>query len=157
MSLSKYPFDFDTMQKGQLISAGELEQVTGEKSGTDKFDFAVLALRTTIETELWKRGHMWTLSGKGCEGGLKILTDAEAAVYNEERFKTGISIAAKAHGRALGVDVAELTAEQRAAHDRALCNQAAQLMAMKEAKKLTLRAYKRDTPSLGNSNSEETK
>lgn len=146
MNAERYPFDYDALQKGQIIPVEMLEDITGTKKGTAEFALKVLSQKQNLETELWLRGKLWTISGEGCDGGLKILTDEEASIYNAKRFEANVRGMHRSHSRLMGVDVSSLTAEQRGRHERELCNQAAKLMAIKKTKKLIMRRSAPEKP-----------
>jgi hypothetical protein len=148
MECQKYPLDFDALVKGSVITVDQLESITGFKQGSEEYAFKVMALRDQIERELHQRGHNWTVAQ--VKRNLKVLTDGEAVLHNERKFKAGFAMQVQAHWRAEGVDVAQLSDGEKERHTRNLCLQAAQILASKQARRLALSAKKRDVPSLPN-------
>ena len=143
-----YPLDFDALEKGQTLPAGELERITNEKRGTNDYRFAVLKLTGRIQDELRDRGRPVTVCTKGDD--LLILTDAEASIHNEELYKQRLRQLVRTHRRACEVDVANLTEQQKQEHDGRLLVQGRLLQALAaEKKKLQLEAAKRTVPALG--------
>jgi len=120
----------EELSKGQVLSVDQLERLLAPlRAGTQAFDLAVLKLRTYIEREKAAAGEIVTV--RHVNGGLRLLTDGEASVYNHARFCRNLKQLWLFHGRAAGVEVSEFDEEQRARHDRQLCQQGAMLLAVR--------------------------
>jgi len=114
--VTRFPVDYDALAKGDVIPAKELSRIVGEPMRSYEYQYKITALTKEIETELWSRGKPWTVRIRN--GDIVILTDAEASDYNAERvdkMRRGIY---RSHRRMMAVDVAQLTTEERALHDR---------------------------------------
>jgi hypothetical protein len=149
MEAKIYPLDYDTLNKGDLITREQVEDITGARFGTPAYEFKRMGLKADIERALWRRGKVWTVTAEGCNGGLTILADADAVEYNMRDFERARSRQVVAHYRAMGVDVTQLTDEQRARHERNITLQASEIQAAKTARRIALKAKTRDVPQIG--------
>ena len=94
--------DVQHLQKGDYLSPIEIEEITGEMEGTREYQFALMQLRQEIEHGLRCLGRPATIKTEG--SGLRVLTDAEAAVYNARhgdlaRFKLFLRLPPQPGGR----------------------------------------------------------
>lgn len=126
MIASKYPVDIEALAKGSAIPAEYLEDAYGMRRETDAFRLKLLALKEKIESEKAGRGEPVTVVAE--RGGLRILTDSEAATYNPQRFRAGLSAARRSHSRTMAVDAENLTSDERAALDGSIIFQSRVLL-----------------------------
>lgn len=127
-----HPFDFASLNKGDIIEAARIASITSTEVGSPAYAFAVLGLRDMISSQLAMMGRPVTVIIR--DSSLAILTDPEAAIYNAKRFRSGIRSARSAHGRNCAVDIEALNAEQRSAHEHNLITSARILQSIREAK-----------------------
>jgi hypothetical protein len=128
----EYPFDTDSLEKGGRIPARDIEDAYGVRQGTAEYSFAMLRAKDYIaRSVLDKRGEVWTIVER--DGELRILTDSEAAKENERTILLKMRSVARAHHRALNVDRAQLTEEERDVHDRNLQRRGRQIASWREA------------------------
>jgi hypothetical protein len=144
MSLERFPFDYDALGKGDVITVERLQDLTGLTYGTTAFSLQVLRYQKVIEDELLARGRAVTVCSE--KGSLRILTDAEASEYGAKLFASRFRQMMTAHRGCLRVDVTNLDDEQKAAHGRTLLTQGAMLAAARTAKRESLTAHERVTP-----------
>lgn len=132
--LDRYPIDFGLLKKGDEFNRQQLEDILGEKAGTEKFQFARLALQGMI--------HERTDFTAKCMGddGLRILTDPEASEHNAKRFDQGLRAMAFRHQRNALVDVEQLSEDQRRKHDRQLMIQSRYVSAMVKVSRMLAKA-----------------
>jgi hypothetical protein len=143
----RYPIDYDTLNKGDTIPAARIERITGKTRTDLNYALACMALKERIETDLWKLGKPWTLKQQGED--IVVLTDAEAAEYNDRRFKQDLRSMGRRLQHQLSVDVAQLDDDQRADHLRAVEVNGKIMQAVAVAKKqIRLEAHQRQTPRL---------
>ena len=139
--ISRYPMDFDDLQKGDIITVQELERLTGKKFGTNEFAFKALSLQAQISDATG-----FTVKIRNGEE-LHILTDEEASKHNHNEFqrhKKGMF----RRNRLMGlVDMNALSETMRAEHERKLIKQGQLLQAMSGAKKQKIEV-KREAQSL---------
>lgn len=145
ISTEKYPIDFDSLEKGDVISNEELEKITGHKYGTTKFAFAVINLRQKIFD---KRGFTATHNQ---EIGLRILVDSESSFYNDKDFHNKRRGMFRAHKKMASVDVAQLSPVARELHERKLMSQSRVLSAVRESRKISVKV---ETPKQLNGETE---
>jgi hypothetical protein len=139
--------NLSNLQKGDYISPYEIEGMSGETEGTRGFQFAVMQLRSEIETALACAGRPATIKTEG--GGLRVLTDAEAAVYNDRHGDLARFKLFRAFRRNQAVDEAYLTPPERQAHYRSLEVQGKYVSALKKiARQLHIEPVRRMTPGL---------
>lgn len=140
-----YPFDFNNLKKGDVISAQQIEDYTGVSRDTSKYGLAVLKVRTLIEIESQLRGQTLTL--KQNNGELVVCMDEEASVENSRRCENGLRKYMRAHRRMCGVDVNNLSADRKPIHDRELIRQGRILGSIIRAEtKLATEGHKRTLP-----------
>lgn len=140
----RYPLDFDALKKGDGISREKCESILRVSATDDKYGLKLLALKETVVRGLENRGLPVTVV---CDhGGLKILTDEEAAEYNPIQFTLGLQKAAQAHRRTMLVDQSGLTVDARKSLDRRIEIQGKVLQAVSETRKtLTAEPHRRIT------------
>lgn len=140
-----FPLDFDALKKGDVISLGQLQEITQEKYGSDAYRFKLMKLSERIQDELDDRGLPVTVASEG--GELKILTDPEASNYNGMYFRTRMRQMMRAHRRAMAVERENLTELQKQEHDRRVEVQGRYVGALiGEKEKLAVEACERSVP-----------
>jgi hypothetical protein len=132
MKTEKYPFDFDSLQKGDVIPVEMLEEITKMSRSHKDFNLKILGLREQIEHELEGRGR--PVNVKCDHGSLRILTDEEAVPYTAQLFRQHRRALGRAHLRACIIDPRGLNSEVAKRLESQLLNQAAKLAAMKRAR-----------------------
>jgi hypothetical protein len=128
---SKYPLDFDQLEKGETLTCERLEVVTGKKPGTDAYRFAILGLQALIHERT-----PFTAKTQA-DGSLRILTDAEASDHNDKLVSQGVRTVIFRHARAIVVDVGNLTEDQKARHDQRLQRQGRYVTALLREQEVT--------------------
>jgi hypothetical protein len=135
---SRYPFDYEAIEKGDSFPVSEIESITKKEYGTKEYDFAIMTLQATVTRELEAIGKSYTVVIQ--KGGLTILTDTEATRYNDQRFMSGFKTMVGAHFRQMGVDTTQLEEVDQQHHERRIMKQSHMLMGAKngrsEARKL---------------------
>lgn len=127
-----HPWDLNEVHKGWQLTPDELEDRTGIKQTSKKFELAVMSLAKRLAKELKDDGRPCTVAiRKGC---LRVLTDAEATEYNAGRDAQAVRCIMEAHNRQMAVDVSNLSAEQVEKHDRRLIASGLHVAALKEAR-----------------------
>ncbi len=146
-STTRWPLDYDSLDKGDMISVDRIEQITGTKHGTDAYTFSSLKLAKRIQSELHDRGRIWTV--KSDRGALRILTDSEAAAYNHEiQVQDRRSMLRRFHLQQ-AVDTAQLTESDKQEHQRNLEIDGRFIQALLATRKeLQLESSKRNVPGL---------
>lgn len=145
----KWPYDYDRLGKGDLITNEQIAIRTGVPIGTtpeerERFELARLGERSKIERELWRRGKHITI--KGVREGLRLLHDPEAAEHNARMFESARRQLGRYYYRNSGVDESKLSDEQRAIHRRHLLVEGKVVQAVTDARRAALTAHKRKTP-----------
>jgi len=133
-----YPMDFDAMEKGDVISVAELERITGLKSGTSAYDFAVLKLRGLIQCEQQARGRYVVIASH--KGTLRILLDKEATTYLDTTRRHLCGRLGRAHRQLTAVDTAGFSQDELVDHTHNVIRSASlishMIAARHDAKKL---------------------
>jgi hypothetical protein len=139
--------DFDGLKKGDTVTVGTIQEITGKTYGTQEYAFAALALRDRIMYELRLRGLLVTVV---CDGGsLRILTDVEASQYNSAQTHAYLHRAARSHHQLLEVDPTQLTPEERAEWERSVFVGGKYIQALAMARKeVKAVCYRRSVPGL---------
>jgi hypothetical protein len=138
-----YPIDFKSLRKGQVLSTEHLEYVTGVSSlDFEKFAFAVLNLRKEI---MDRTGYTVRIDQRQ----LRILTDAEASVYNHKRLHGRVNGMFRDFNHLRKVDVLQLKDDEKKQHERRLVNCSKYVQAIFGVRrKISLPAANRRTPGL---------
>jgi hypothetical protein len=147
MAVKQYPLDFDALQKGDVISVEQIENIFGIKRTDRNFWAKTLNLRDRIAKEMIDRNRPVTV--RTSQGALHICQDREATVYNHKRVGHAYRTMIKAHRRQLCVDVSDFTVEEKTEHDKRLLTSGAMsaaCMAVRRSPKLA--AAVRKTPGL---------
>ena len=147
MAVQRYPLDFDALEKGDVISAEQVEAIVEIKRDDIKYGFAAMALGKRIKKELQDRDKEVTV--RMHQSALMICDDADASPYNERMIKAR----ARGVGRFLrqlsAVDRSKLPEERVPLHDRALTVWTLTYQAMRSTRrKLLCRPKTRSTPKL---------
>ena len=144
---AKYPLDFEALEKGYVITAAEIEKISGKQRGTDEYKFAQLSLKERVEREMALLGKPATCK---CErDDLRILTDSEAAKHTHDLFMQAISAMRRNFGRKASVDIENLTDEERKRHEHQLINQGRYVQALSAVgKQIMIEAHSRRVPGL---------
>jgi hypothetical protein len=146
METTKFPFDTDSLQKGDSIPAETIERAYSVSRDAKEYGFAVLMARDYITKQFLERGEVVTVAL--VKGVLRIFTDEEQVQYNADRFRAGIRDAQRAHNRMLGADRSLIQNPQTLeAHDRRIEVQGRMLSAVaRERKVLAPTPVARATP-----------
>jgi hypothetical protein len=147
MNIRRDPLDFEALKKGDRILVDEMEVITGHKRDSLKFARDVQSLCAKVERELARRGYPVTC--RMLDLGLAVLTDKEASEYNDHRFRDGLGLAVKSHGKANAVDQRNLDDGDKKRHDRRLEIQGRYMQAVvKTSQAIRVEGVKRSTPGL---------
>lgn len=125
-----HPLNFDALQKGDIISAEQIESITQCQRSHRSYQLRVLALKEQIQRELRDRGRVVTIACR--KDALHILTDAEAAEYNERAMGEYFRRAGRALYRKIHVDQSQLTDEERKVHQRQIEVRNRQMQALRK-------------------------
>jgi hypothetical protein len=108
----QYPIDLDGLVKGQVLGVQRLEELTGVtlKKDPERYRMRVLALQGFINSKS-------SLTAKFEGNELRILTDAEASVYNTKRAESHRAGIFFRNGKLMQVDVALLSEDERRDYD----------------------------------------
>ena len=141
---------YGTLDKGDVLSVEHCEAVMGidRKTNPSGYTLALMGLVAQVQREIAQEGKRYTVATR--KGQVVVLTDPEAAEYQDHRFESGQKTSRRAHFYNQCVDVNNLDQDQRSKHDYNLIKQAAILSAAKGARQaLHPIPVKRVTPTLG--------
>lgn len=142
-----YPLDFDALNKGDVVTADRLEQITSEKRGTKDYQFKVMALAQRVETELAERGL--SVIAVVRREQIRILTDEEASEHTERLGEHAVKKLHRGFRKSAAVDTSGFTEEQQADHQRRLLRLGRYVAAIKAARKeLTVEPTVRTVPGI---------
>lgn len=148
---ARWPLDFDTLQKGDVITVERIETVMSTKRDDPHFWREKMHLRAM----LLKARPDFTV--REVRGDLVICIDDDAAKYNENRFDVGVRTMVRSHERNTRVDIRNLSPERRGTHDATLVRQGRQLHALVQVRReLRLNPVVRNTPGLPSATDEPT-
>jgi len=109
--VSKWPLDFDALEKGSVIDTEDLERILGHKRTTAKYQFGVMALKDRIRKELSMRGiDAFVIQTRNT---LKVLTDEEGSAYGHTRWNRGIATQMRANEGMRKIDVAKIPEDRK--------------------------------------------
>lgn len=144
---SKFPIDYDSLNKGDIIPVNRVEQIVGKKQDDPMYQFALLKFTDRIQRELQDRGQWWTVRTE--KGAVKILTDTEAVSYNHAEQVRARSAQLRRFALQQAVDVTQLDNESRKEHERNLEVDGKHVQALLGVREqFRLSASKRSVPGL---------
>lgn len=147
MDSSKYPFDFASMQPGDIIDVEVIERLTDTKRDDREYWRECLKVRSIIIKGIMDfQGWEPTVKSEGFN--LRILMHNEASKYNPKRRRIALRQVVSSHRRMLSVDTSGFNAEELASHRREIEVGGAMVSAIRETAKIALAAAKRPTPGL---------
>jgi hypothetical protein len=152
MGQSRYPLDFEALEKGMTIEALELERIFGISRNDRMYAVKLMSLCNEIEKRSAEAGA--PLHTKSEKGAIKILTDEEDSLYQSKRFKEGIDQSFRAQHKALVIDTENLSEPRKIAHERNIQKQAFVLASIVSARR-QLKAHERsgkNVPSIQSEN-----
>ncbi len=143
----RYPLDFDSLHKGDVIQAERLVGIFGIETTDARFSGRQIELCERIEHEMDHRGQEVTVI---CiKNEIHILDDIAALEYAPKLFDSGHRRCRRAHRKLMAIDSGNLSASQGKTLDRAQEVSGKILLAMSRAKReLSPIAYERKTPGL---------
>jgi hypothetical protein len=143
----RYPVDFDVLERGDAIAIEQLESILGMRKDHRLFPLKTCSLGNLIERNLASRGKVVTCRVKN--GALLVCDDEDMSEYNRKRHRQALRKAVRSHVQTAAVDVSRLSTEQRAMHEKDVCNQAKYVAAIAGVRKeIRMTAAKRITPGL---------
>lgn len=114
---TRFPLDFDVLQKGDVIGPDVLEEITQEKAGTDAYKLKVLGLRFQVEQHMEQRGcDVYVVGYHG--DSVRILLDAEGDKHTTGVVVSSIRKMARFIQKQIRIDVSEFSEQQLHHHDR---------------------------------------
>jgi hypothetical protein len=114
---TRYPFDYDALRQGDVITADRLAEVIGHEPGTSAYQLGLLREKSRIEAELEDRGKVWSVGIRGDD--LRVLTHSEVAQRKPAQTRARLAGIARDHKFMVNVDVASLGSEdERARYGR---------------------------------------
>lgn len=144
---SRWPVDYDTLEKGDTVTRERLEQITGERAGSKGYQLKAIGLQSQIERELHSRGKLWTVKIEREE--IRILTDPEASSHNHALQIQARKAMQKRFALNTAVDVAKLDDEQKKQHDRLMEVDGKYIQAITAVRQqLRLASHRRTVPAL---------
>lgn len=118
MEAKRYPFDFEQLEKGQVIAADAIEPIVKCKRDDKEYALKVLALKEEVERAMRELGRPVTIAMRGAD--MHVLSDEDASQYNDRHFVRGLRQCGRSLRRMTEVDVGQLSAERRPEHLRRL-------------------------------------
>ena len=118
-AVTQWPLPLAPLQKGSVVSVGEIEKAFSERFGTTGYQHAALRLKEIIERYFARdRGVVVTVRQE--RGALVILDDSAASDHNPREVVRGLAKAKRAHARNMAVDTRGFEADKVAKHRRQL-------------------------------------
>ncbi len=147
-SAQRYPFDYDTLDKGSFIPPERIESLIGLRRDHAQYSLRVLRLCERITEELAAREKRVTVVGDN--HGIRILTDMEASEYNNRAADIAYGKMARSLARLRAVDPTEFDGDLKRLHERRLLVVGHMLRGARQGRKeaLRLEAHERSTPAL---------
>lgn len=117
MDTSPYPMDFGTLKRGDYLPPERVEVIVGMRRTAPDYRLELLALCQSAELHFRSIGDIATVVTD--QDGMRILTHEEQSRNAPKRARRHTRGMVKAAQEFAGVDVAQLSAEQRQIHDEA--------------------------------------
>lgn len=113
--VSRSPFDFESVRKGMTIPADVIEAVVKVPRTQKRYDLAKLEFVEAIKHYHLSRGVELSIRHEG--DGIHVNTDAEQSEYEFEQSMLQIRRFGRKARLLHGVDVSQLTPEERQLHE----------------------------------------
>jgi hypothetical protein len=111
------------LTKGQTFSAGRIALLSGVRPDEDRYWQVLLQTRDILQScAADQLDEIWTVQCRN--GGLYICLDAEAIEVNHRRFQNAIGRMRNANELLRGVDLSNLSADERHRYDAVKAQQA---------------------------------
>ncbi len=148
--MQHFPINFETAEKGDIISVERIEEVMNVKRTDKSFPLKKMGLQSMIESGLRNAGKYYTIRSFSKGDCLRILTDEEASLYNNGRAKAAIRAHARSLDRLSHVDTSEFNDDVKRSHHNSLTVHGAIQSAIVTAKTKAYQAIQceRKTPGL---------
>lgn len=145
--VTRYPVDFDKLDKGSVVPAEVIEKMANASRGTPRFALTALSLCSQIERELARRGRIVFV--RQVKNDVRVLTDPEAAKHAPRRCSSGRKRERKAHAIQLAIDARNLTDDERREHERRVLIESRYMAARNGvSRQIRLEACRRNVPTL---------
>lgn len=131
-NVTRFPMDVTPLQRGDVINTQQLERITGEQPGTEKYKLCVMGVRAWIKRELFRMGRQWEVVHVG--DTLRVLTNLEQSEYEHVRTERGATMIREGHAMAAAVDVTEFSEAEKQKHERRLEVQGRKVLGLEMAK-----------------------
>ena len=157
MEANRYPIDYESLRKGDVIPVEKLEELSGEKRGTQEFEFAVLKWKEIISTHMAAINNPVTIVGHNTHS-LRVLTDLEASEYHDKRALAHLKGMKRNLAGLIQVDTDEFDPSLNSAHLRRIEVVGKMVQGGIKGRREGMKAvpYERSTPGLlSNTNSIE--
>jgi len=135
-----HPWNIEEVHKGWSISPAELEELTGARQHTSKFQFGVMALTAQLRRELMADGRPACV--RVVDHCLRVLTDAEAVSKTKEDSDKAVRKIITAECEMSVIDVAQLDDADIGKLDRNRMISASRCAALRGARAATVRRIK---------------
>lgn len=131
---------------GDVLDAVACEQAIGFSRNSDlyTFQFAIMQLSEHVQKTLWRNGKRFTVVSNNAI--VRVLTHAEASVYNLNRFNNAIKKMRRCHRHLLAVDASQFTQDMRTEHVESIVRTSRVLTSMDTRKTLELTAHECRVP-----------
>lgn len=146
MDAKRWPIDFESLKKGDVITADELERIFKATPGSKTYLFRMMSLKEKIEVE--RRKLHDPIVVKECNNELHLLTDEQAVDYTDRECEMAKRRYGRNLKRMMSVDRSKLRGETDKRHLRNIevRSRGYQAMQLAERGKLVLEPHKRKTP-----------
>lgn len=125
----RWPFDFELIDKGHNITPEECQKLINVPPSDRRYALKLLRLHGVLDAGLRRAGKRCTVVVRG--DGLRVLTDEEAAAYQNDAFLGALNKASRAARKQADVDMSQLTDAQRLEHERNLLENSLVMQAMR--------------------------
>lgn len=132
MEARRLPFDLDTLSLGSVITAADVERITGISQSLMEFGLARLNLINKIRDHLEAKLET-DVAVIQHEGNIKVLTERERGLYEQRNAADAIKALNRTVRRMLTVDTKEMSDEEREEHERQIMRRTMQMQAAREA------------------------
>jgi hypothetical protein len=135
----KFPFDFEILNKGSVISTDTLEKASGISRTSRKFSLVLLQYAREVE-DYFRFDRGVEVIVRTDNDQISILLDVDADEFSEKMFDEGLKKVRRWHRKTLSIDTSGFAADRLSNHHRRCVVQGAQVVAMRKAGRVALRA-----------------
>ena len=143
---TRFPLDFDALNKGDIITAKTLTEILGVRPSSARYRAKQVDLAFEIERQLKARDR--DVTARLDHDDIIIVTDQDAVAYHAKLGKKAVRQLKRALRKTIEIDRGNLDSDGLKAHDRSMETLSKRVLAVSVAHKIDPLVYRRNVPKM---------